>query len=484
MRFSLKLGLIFLFLVFIVQFGQGYETEMFTEVDFFQDEYIRDYFEPNIYDISKNPALYRISYRNNFSIYNIQGERQLNNYARYFDPRQKNNAGLDLRWIKQLTKNSTLASGVKYQRSDHFNVTRSLEKNYYAHYFSFTDTTTGNIEYQGPRLWILYNHELADKLLLGLEIDYGVERGLKDVYTECETILRSVDAKMGIGYHSPDEKTILGINTRYFNRQGKYEAVKEMEDALVKTWFGYNLYYPENPRRVNRKNDDREGYKIGVQLERKNILNTGCGARLSGSYGQTKNSIEVGRPSLPQQRGYWEREGFQFTGNIYYHKEKIKGLLYVKYKNYFDWAKPKEFKVVALENDEEISKIGGLFQIHPLPKLQLDLGFELSSFSRDYSEYAAAFNYNQDRNHNFLLTGGQYELNSISGLHLHAKYGSYEPDFHWPDTEQFDVIGGEAGYKRTFLFGTLDLSLNYYKHKPDNIDESIERFGVTIYYLK
>lgn len=483
MRIKFKIS-IFL-VIFLLTMGtvRAYETEMFSEIDFFQDEYVRNIIEPNLYDISQNPALYRIGYQNNFTIYKITGNRELNSYSRYFDPRQKNDLGLDLQWIKQLSRNSTLASGVKYQRSDRIKVTRSLEKNYYDHYFGLTDTTTGNVEYQGPKLWVLYNHEIANRFLLGIELDYGVERGLKNIYTECETILRDIDVNIGIGYHSNDGKTIAGLSSRYFNRQGTYEAVKDYEDAVVKTWFGYNLYYPENPRSTNRKNDDREGYKVGGQLEKKDILDTGIGIRFSGSYGQAKNTIEVGRPSYTQPRGYWEREGFQFTGNIYYQKKLIDGQLYFKYRSYSDWASPKDYDVLTIENDEQINKIGTFFKISPLAKLQLDLGFELSTLSTDYSEYAADFYYDKTNNNNFILAGFQYQLNQISDIHLHGNFGSYDADFHWPETDSFNTIGIEAGYKRQFLFGKLDFSVHYQKIDPDNINKSNEKFGISIYYI-
>ena len=155
MRIKFKISIFLVIFLLAIGTVRAYETEMFSEIDFFQDEYVRNIIEPNLYDISQNPALYRIGYQNNFTIYKITGNREINSYSRYFDPRQKNDLGLDLQWIKQLSRNSTLASGVKYQRSDRIKVTRSLEKNYYDHYFGLTDTTTGNIEYQGPKLWVL-----------------------------------------------------------------------------------------------------------------------------------------------------------------------------------------------------------------------------------------------------------------------------------------------------------------------------------------
>ena len=484
MKLSAKTGLIFLIISILISSALAYENELFPGVNFFEDQYIKGYRQPNIYDMSSNPAFFRTAYSENLTVYQLSAQRQLNLYSRYFDPQSKDDIGLDLEWIKQLSRNSTLAAGVKYYRSFHNEVNRSLEKNYYDHYFALTDTTMGDIEYQGPQLSVLYNHELADQFLLGLEINYGVERGLKDIYTECETILRNIDLKAGIGYKSADEQTYTGISARYFNRQGKYEAVKEYEDAFVKTWFGYHLYFPENPRSTNRKDDDREGYRLGVQFERKNILNTGLGIRLSGDFGAQKNTTKVGRPTFTQPRGYWEREGYDLTGNIYYHKNGIHGQLFFNQCDYYDWASPKTYDVLVLENDQQVNRIGSLINVEVFQPLELDAGFEIRSINTDYTEYVADFQYNETRNENFLLLGAAYNLNTISSVNIRGSYSSLEPDFHWEGIDKINVMSLQAGYGRQFVFGKLDLNFIYQLSDLDNAEDNIEQFGISIMYRK
>ncbi len=484
MKLSAKIVWIFLVISILISSSLAYENELFSAVNFFEDQYIKGYKKSNLYDVSLNPAFFKTAYTENLTVYQISAQRQLNLYSRYFDPQSEDDIVLDLDWIKQLSKNSTLVAGVKYNRSFHNEVNRSLEKNYYEHYFALTDTTTGDIEYQGPQLSILYNHELADQFLLGLEIDYGVERGLKDIYTECETILRNIDMRAGLGYQSTDGHTYAGISARYFNRQGKYEAVKEYEDAFVKTWFGYHLYFPENPRSTNRKDDDREGFQLGVQFERKNILNSGFGFRFSGDLGAQKNTTKVGRPTFTQPRGYWEREGYDLTGNIYYHKNGIYGQLFFTQCDYYDWASPKTYDVLVLENDQQISRFGSLVSIDLFQPLELDAGFEIRSINTDYTEHVADFQYNATRNENFLLLGAAYNLNPVSSVNLKGTYSTLQPDFHWEGMDKINVMGLQAGYGRQFVFGKLDVNFTYQLSDLDNADDNIEQFGVSIMYRK
>lgn len=484
MKSLVRTGWILLVVLVMANTMQAYESELFSTVDFFRNQYINGYLQPNLYDMSQNPAFFEMAYPENLTIYKLSAQRQLNLYSRYFDPHQEDDIDLDLEWIKQLTTNSTLAAGVQYDRSFHNEVSHSLEKNYYDHYFAFTDTTTGDIEYQGPQLEVLYNHTLANQFLLGLEIDYGVERGLKDIYTECESIFRNIDLKAGLGYLSENNKTIIGVSTRYFNRQGKYEAVKEWEDALVRTWFGYHLYVPENPRRINRKDDNREGYQFGLQFERKEIFNSPLGIRMNGNYGIQKNKIKVGKPTYTRPRGYWERSGYDFTGSIYYISNGIYGQLFFNQCNYDDWASPKNYDVLALKKDEQVQRVGSLINIDVFDPFELDAGFEMRIIKTNYIEYTADFYYNEGRNEKFLLLGTAYNLNSISSIKLLGTQSIIEPDFHWTPTETFNIFGIQTGYVRQFIFGKLEANFNYQVSNPDNVKDKIEKFGFSVIYRK
>lgn len=473
-----------IFLSLIFNFAFGYETRLFQEIDFFSEKYQKYDVGYNLFDFSGNPALMKSAYQKNIDLYQFSGGKNINSYHRYYDSERTENLELNLNWVRQLGTKSLLATGVRYQHSYLINVERSLEKNYYDHYFGFTDTTNGDITYQGPRLFILYNRNINENLLWGLEINYGVERGLKDIYTECETIMRDMDASLGLGYFSDDKNTIIGLSARYFNRQAKYEAVKYYLDAVVKTWMGYHLYMPEVPRSTNRKNDDREGYDLGIQIEQKQLLGTNFGIRLSGNFGEHKNDIEVGSPSNTKARGYWQRQASQYFANLFYKSDKIEGHFYFIHLSRWDWAKPKTYEVLALENEVKEIRLGGILNLQMTEKITAMGGFEFVSENRSYDEYAANYKFSNTMNSSLLTLGGLFALNPITVFSVRGHYGISEPDFHWPDTDRFAIMGGKFGVSRQFVYVKLDIDLNYSLLKPNNSDKQNEVFGINITFQR
>jgi hypothetical protein len=386
---------------------------------------------------------------------------------------------MNLQWNRYLDEQTFLATGIKYNHVNHIGVERSLEKYYYDHYFGITDTTKGDVSYTGPNVFLSINRKIFNNFFWGLDMNYGVERGLKDIYTECETISRSSEISTGIGYVSPSGNTIIGASLRYFNRDSKYESVKKYEEAKLKTWFGYHLFYPEVPRMTVRKNDNREGYSVGLQMEQR--LNSGLGIRLAGNYGEHKNDIEVGKETGTQQRGYWQREAWRLSGNLFYRSRDINTQLYYIMESNSDWAKPKTYQVLALEKDEIENRIGAVWDYRFIENFQLNCGFEFASIHQEYCEHAVDFNYDEVLNSSHITLGGKWDFNRISSIILSGNYGYQETDFHWPDTEKFDIIGAKIGYSRLFVLGRLDFDFSYTLFSPDNTDEQNEQFGIDIY---
>ena len=212
--------------------SDGYENYLY------RDYSVRNTY--NLYDLVNNPAFLRLNNHEDLMTYEIRTGNQENGYQRAFDPERIETAGVDIFSYKALDEKSALATRIVYETSSLNNLYRSLEKDFYSDYFSYTDTTTGDVSYAGPRLSVIYNREIFSRLLTGLQIDYGIERGLKDVYTKCESISRNINVIWGLGYSSYSG-TSLGASVRYFDRQGSYEAVKEITDAIVNPEFKYQV---------------------------------------------------------------------------------------------------------------------------------------------------------------------------------------------------------------------------------------------------
>ncbi len=365
-----------------------------------------------------------------------------------------------------------VAAAASYIRNDKLNMYRSLEKNFYENYFSIIDTTIGNTKYDGPQLWFLYNRTLLKNLIAGLEINYGVESGLKDVYTKCITIIRNADVKLGIGYQSDDKNTFIGSHIRYFSRQRKYSAVKEAIEAKVITFFGYHVYRNETPRSTVRKSDYREGYKIGGQLEKRNIFTGGFGMKISGSYGSKSTNAEIGSTAVPYPHGYWVREGYRVVSNLNYSPEYSKFGLQFFYENkkYGDWAKSGSYDVVIIENDESFNRFGSTLLIQPLERINILSGVDIEIIHSKYHEYIVDFNYDKKRFNWSIFSEIQTIINPVLNASFKASLSKIEPYFHW-NVDKFKISSFKTGVERTFVFATIRIDFVYEVWEPENADK-------------
>ncbi len=475
---------IFIVIVILANLAIAYEQDLFRQTNFFKDQYLRNYVEYNLYDLSQNPAFVNTAYPSNYNLFRISGIKNNNGHHRRFDPERTENLGLDLLWIRYLSQKSMIVSGVKYYDSYHRNVYRSLEKDFYNNYFSYSDTTEGDVSYSGPKLWFLYHHNTTDNISLGLQINYGVERGLKDIYTECQTISRDMDVTAGLSIQSDSKLSRIGMAFRYFNRQSKYEAVKKYVSAMTRTWYGYHLYLAEDPRSLSRKNSDREGYELIISAEQKQIAGTGFGYRVSGSFGQHKNNIKVGAVKDLHQRAYWQREGWDVKSNLFYINELLNIQAYFTYRSLVDWGEPKGYDVLTLEKDESENRFGALGKIKLGTIIEPYAGFEISKGNIEYEEYTAAFIYDDELNSNSYIFGSNFNVNQVSTFYFSGNIGVYETDFLWPETGSFDFRGAKLGYSKQFVFGRIDIGLNYTVFNPADVDRQNEKFGIDVFFIR
>ncbi len=462
----------------------AFEKPLFRPIEFQQPLQFAKYFPVTLYTASYNPALFKVNYAQDFLYYQTYADRRNNMYRRPFDPERKDRLGFNVQMYRKLNEKVAIVSGATYQQSNLQQVYRSLEKNYYKHYFAYTDTTTGNFEYDGPQLWFMYNRSISDNLDWGVHIDYSVERALKDVYTKCETIIRNTDVSTGLSYFNRDTSMQVGIFGRYFNRQGSYEAVKEMKDALVKTYFGYHVFKEENPRSTSRKNDDREGYEIGLQFSQQNVVIKNLNLNLALSYGGEENDIEVGSASRPNPRGYWVREGYRGMTKLNYHRpDKLDIQSYFIYTNYRDWGQSGLYDVLILENEVIAYRAGGAVSIFPWRGLQATLGSEITMEDGDYREYIKPFQCQETRQHQKLYGQFRLRLNQVMEVYFQMDYKRRQPYFYW-ETKELDIQSYDLGIERQFVIGLFNLNLHYEQWQPQAQKDIIQAFGLSIAYVR
>lgn len=444
-----------------------------------------DWLGLSLSDLSHNPAFFKLTNPADYSLYSFGLDYWNNACRRHFDPQQARNYNLGFYNIKTLNEKVTIASSAGYDQMDFYAQDQSLEKNFYDHYFALVDTTTGNISYKSPRLGFLYNYSLNSRILSGFEINYGVERGLKDVYTQCETILRDIDLKTGVGLNLAAIASHLGIYGRFFSRQGKYEAVQEQIAPQVFTYFGYHVVKRENATDLIRKNDSYQGYEIGLNLMKDNFIWSDLMLSLGGSWIGVENEITVGSVAQPYPRGYGVGSEKKATAAAcYYPPDKRLGLrLSYTYQSLADWANSGFFNVLILENKIENHQLDILLrrQINSAFDIIVGCGYEITF--NDYHEYIANFIYDQNQNRTESFIKLHFRPNSLFFLDIGGSYTNYIPDFHW-NIKRFQVFGCQTVVERLTTIGILGSSLDCEIYTPSATTQHNVIFRISFYLKK
>jgi hypothetical protein len=439
----------------------------------------------SLYDLSGNPAFYRLSYPDNLDFNRIQTTGANNFFRRPYDPRRLENYELHIHSTKHLSERSTLVSAIRYHHLIQYDMPRSLEKNIYEEYFSYLDTTTGTTVYDGPQINFLYDYALTNRLHLGLEINYGVEQSLKDVYTQCEIIARNTELRPGLSYISADQKTMIGISGTYYNAQRKYEAVKYLQDAFVRTLFGYHLYMDETPKTTNRKNDDREGYGSAVQFCRQDFLLSGLKLTATGEYHGRSDNVTAGSVSKPTERGYWVREIRRGILDAKYAPHSAENYLELTYEIRLtdDWAKSGDYEVIILDNSEFLNALFLHSRTSLFKTLEINTGACLAANDCDYREYANPFHYDETDRHFSAFMDVRYAVNQILSVYLRGDVAAYDLYFYW-DADRANRRGGAIGLERLTTLGRIGAELEYSRTIFNKIEQDNESFGLKILYWK
>lgn len=459
---------------------QAYDSPLFYPVK--HQNLIWSY-RPGWYDLSKNPAFFAQNYPDNLSVYQIGFTYQDKPFHRTFDPQRRSDYELVTYNINHLSAKTAIAAFIDYQRSDLRRMYRSLEKDFYTEYFALADTTTGNTVFDGPQVGFIYNYTPLTSLRIGLKIDYGVEHGIKDVFTKCETIMRNIDLSGGISWNARQNLTI-GFTGRYFNSQRKYEAVKELQDAQVKTYFGYHVYKLENPRSTNRKNDDREGYELGAQLTVNRLALDGMQLFLAASQGAKATEVSVGSVSSPEKRGYGLSTGKRLLGNLSYTspKQHYLAVLY-EMAQLTEWIEGSTYRIILLENKQLAHTLWltGIWQATKAWRLTGVLDWKI--IHDDYNEYIQRFTAAGNRQAFACITELRRQINPILSSYCRSYFGKEEPFFYW-NTTKISTSGVEFGLERLSLLGKFGVGLALEQEQAAGSSADNHKIGIHLNYQR
>lgn len=328
----------------------------------------------------------------NFS--SVYSGQSVFDYHRLYEPNSIILFGGIFETFRRLNENTRLYAAIDFRNSYHRNQYRSIEKDFYASYIAFSDTTEGNFQFNGPLIDFFYSQDLTDRFTMGLKINYGVEQGIKDVYTQARTRELNSDLTASARYHVFSSIFIDAWLRRYRGRS-TFEAVKEYQDALVWTWIGYSVFRPENPGSSIDTERNKNGYNLGSGVFYRSA-GSPFSMYISLSRGVEENNVRKGTRSDTSRRGTWQSKSYE-------------GLTWVKFGHYTyaltlfgllrqmdDWGKTGMYNAIFMEYEESVVQGGLGLDLYFHENSSLSVSFRTGSYQYDYTDYLSREAYNSE----------------------------------------------------------------------------------------
>ncbi len=278
--------------------------------------------------------------------------------------------------------------------------------------FLIADSSTGTMRYNYLLLNAQYANRITKHILLGADIIYGVDEGLKKVFPRPVTSNRDIRISLGAAYSSNSFK--LGVSSFYTDL---IDEINYSEDkgALYKQnvliqFRGYD--YPI----ISHKRSFKWNSK------RKTL-----GGNISSQYNWKSYSFFVNAKFLKGKNNFYEGaekridKGFSsdkvslfdfFISNKV--NRNLKLLLYGKYYSKSIWSRHPEYDILVFEKDinYKLVGLGGELKLSPKFSLLANVNYRFSS--NELNDYYSKLNYKTDENILCNTVSFNYNINNTN----------------------------------------------------------------------
>lgn len=387
----------------------------------------------NLYDFGNNPAWLYMDASYSYLKLSPSFENTRGNYRRYYDYERKNKYDLGFTGVKTLGTKGTFLGYTTYSIDDRINVNRSLKYNTYAgEAFFMTDTTSGNIKYEGPKVGFIYSLEVLPKLHFGFSAGYRILKGLKSIYSSSETIFRDVDAEVGLAYQL-SENANIGIKAAYLDSQESIEAKStEGIDVEIFNYRGEKNAVKDRSSYIRGK-IRKQGFSAGPQISIKASDNWDLAfkAAIRSSY----TNVLLQRHQLEEfEDGYSSFDGYNAELRSRY--ELCDGLSFgasLLYENDESWSKHSSRNLKLWDwNTREQAAVIGFEYILPSKNILIGVEYQAGSMKADSSKYIDGTSNSIMSADNVFRTGTEFII--LPDLSVRAGYNLIH--------NQFDLITG------------------------------------------
>lgn len=415
------------------------------------------------------------------NISTLYGGQSALDFRRTYEPHSVIRFGGIFETYRRLNEQIQLYAAIDFRNTYHQDQFRSIEKDFYTPYIAFSDTTEGDFQFNGPLIDFVYSQDLTDRLTWGLKINYGVERGIKDVYTQAKTRELNSDVTVSVRFQPLSSWSVDGWFRRYHGRS-TFEAVKEFQDALVWTWLGYTVFRPENPSSSVDTERNKDGYQMGAGLLFRRDESP-LSAYISGSYGVEENDARKGTKSVASQRGAWQQKSREALGWVNYKRSGYALSLFGLFQQNDDWGKTAIYEAVFLENEETLLQGGVVLDLIYKQKSTLSLALRAGNKQYDYMDYLALEHHTQDE----ITWGSSMDLDlrpyPVTAYMAGLRVEKIPLNFTWgiPSMIRYSAYGG---FEYQWGFNRVCPSLRYHLDSFENTNEKNSTWQLNISVIR
>lgn len=384
----------------------------------------------NPYDFGSNPAWLINDEKETWLNITPSYGKTWGDYKRLYDYKSADEEGISFTGVKPLGENGTFLGRATYSNETRKDVYRSLEYSPYGgEAFFITDTTMGNFRYDGPAVGFIYSFELLPGLFTGVEANYQLLDGLKNIYSAAKSLYRDVNGKLGLAYKFSDG-LVLGLDFELLDTQ---EAL-EMKDALGQNYveiFNYRgeTYSTFLRRLIVNEKIRKQGEKFGAQIYYRPLENFETALKADYALSETKFFI----PSdylMEFEESFATFESYNFALQARY--RPLRNLTLggsISYLKDDSWTKNPDRALMLWKwnVNRTILGAGATYKIEPL-NLMLALDLEAGLIKTDSSKYIDLKFHKFSAFNNVARLGAEYEFPGDFFLRAGYSIGKNEAD--------------------------------------------------------
>lgn len=410
----------------------------------------------NLYDFGDNYAWLIEDHKFDVLYIRPSANFQSGTYRRYFDAEKISLYRLSFDGTKIL-KDGTFRGYVTYEIESRKNVNRALSRYPYNGVpFRMTDTTAGNFIYNGPRVGFQYSFIPLKDFYLGIDLNYQIVDGLKDVYSRAKSLWRNIDGSVNLAYKFSDDLVAGGKLTLLDNKESIEAKSEDLFDAEIFNFRGDTYAFRRRSQTVEQTYREKLiRYDLSTIFSTDENLTIG----LKGNYLASNIKTQFPYGMLQEyEEGHSVFENYGTTLRIHY--SPVRNLLLGvegSYDNYSSWSRVSETSLMIWKWNIQTFKIGSgaSYKFNSIPLITV-VEFRTGKVKSDSSKYIDNYFSNYSKPFYSAVFGLEYEI--FEKVFLRAGYNFNKLGF--------DVI---RGGKDVFMNG-FSVGFGLYNFKSIQID--------------